>query len=319
MGKKKKEVVVLNQTELMPTTIGSINARQGSPIVVIVIILIFVAGIFSLDYIVAWLNPEKEITPFVPNTPSPGTPTNPDSPGEQLENQKYELTNDLSISVGTITFNSFVIDTSNNVIRFNGVTSGTSTLLATHNYYLELYSSSDILLERIKLSSDSIVQSKSYTYDITKALSGGGIAKISILEIKDEDYNNISLSKKIDSLDALTCTLNNRTIDYLFNSSNNNYLLTKIILREKIYEEDVEYDDLIDKYETINKKYSSIEGVTVELNPLRGGFETEIEIDLSTVNESTYNKDFNDLMYYKKDTEAKKIAFEMAASSYNCK
>lgn len=319
MGKKKKEVVVLNQTELMPTTIGTLNTRQGSPIVVIVIILIFVVGIFSLDYIVAWLNPEKEITPFIPNNPNPGAPTNPDNPSDTTVNQKYELTSDLTISIGTITFNSFVVDTSNNVIRFSAVTSGTSTLLATHNYYLELYSSADILLQRIKLADDSIVQSNSYTYDITKALGEGGIAKVSILEIKDEDYNNVSLTKKIDSLDALTCTLNNRTIDYLFSNSNNTYLLSKIILREKINETDDDYDDLLDKYETINKIYSNVDGITVNLNPSRGGFETNIEIDLAIINESTYSKDFNDLMYYKKGTEAKKIAFEMGASSYNCK
>ena len=319
MGKKKKEMVVLNQTELMPTTIGTVNTRQGSPIVVIVIILIFVVGIFSLDYIVAWLNPEGEIAPVIPNNPTPGTPTNPDNPSDQTVNQKYELTNDLSISIGTITFNSFVIDTSNNVIRFNVVTSGTSTLLATHNYYLEIYSSADILLQRIKLANDSIVQSNSYTYDITKALGEGGIAKLSILEIKDEDYNNIALTKKVDSLDALTCTLNNRTIDYLFSNSNNTYLLSKIVLKEKINETDDDYDDLLGKYETINKKYSSVDGITVNLNPSRGGFETNIEIDLNTINESTYSKDFNDLIYYKKGTEAKKIAFELTASSYNCK
>ena len=319
MRKKKKEVVVLNQTELMPTTIGTVNTRQGSPSVVIVIILIFVVGIFSLDYIGAWLNPEGEIAPVIPNNPTPGTPTNPDNPSDQTVNQKYELTNDLSISIGTITFNSFVIDTSNNVIRFNVVTSGTSTLLATHNYFLEIYSSADILLQRIKLANDSIVQSNSYTYDITKALGEGGIAKLSILEIKDEDYNNIALTKKVDSLDALTCTLNNRTIDYLFSNSNNTYLLSKIVLKEKINETDDDYDDLLGKYETINKKYSSVDGITVNLNPSRGGFETNIEIDLNTINESTYSKDFNDLIYYKKGTEAKKIAFELTASSYNCK
>ena len=316
--KKRKEPVVLNQTELIPTNIGKLNNKQGSPFVVIFIIAIFVVGIFSLDYIVNWLNPETEVRPYIP-TPTPSdTPSTPDNPEDTEDNKKYEITSDLAVVVGTNTFNSFNIDTSLNRITFNAVTQGTSSLLSNHNYYLELYSSSDILLQRIKLPNDSFVDIKNFSYDITKALSSGQIVKLSILEIKDEDYTNITLKNKVNDLDVLTCTLNNQKIEYQFTSENNIYSLNTIIVNHQVFETDTNYDELLDNYEVMKENINAESGITMNLNPSRGGFEAVINISLNDINDNTYQKTFKDLIYYKKGTEAKKIAFELNSSGYTC-
>ncbi len=316
--KKRKEPVVLNQTELIPTNIGKLNNKQGSPFVVIFIIAIFVVGIFSLDYIVNWLNPETEVRPYIP-TPTPSdTPSTPDNPEDTEDNKKYEITSDLAVVVGTNTFNSFNIDTSLNRITFNAVTQGTSSLLSNHNYYLELYSSSDILLQRIKLPNDSFVDIKNFSYDITKALSSGQIVKLSILEIKDEDYTSITLKNKVNDLDVLTCTLNNQKIEYQFTSENNIYSLNTIIVNHQVFETDTNYDELLDNYEVMKENINAESGITMNLNPSRGGFEAVINISLNDINDNTYQKTFKDLIYYKKGTEAKKIAFELNSSGYTC-
>ena len=316
--KKRKEPVVLNQTELIPTNIGKLNNKQGSPFVVIFIIAIFVVGIFSLDYIVNWLNPETEVRPYIP-TPTPSdTPSTPDNPEDTEDNKKYEITSDLAVVVGTNTFNSFNIDTSLNRITFNAVTQGTSSLLSNHNYYLELYSSSDILLQRIKLPNDSFVDIKNFSYDITKALSSGQIVKLSILEIKDEDYTNITLKNKVNDLDVLTCTLNNQKIEYQFTSENNIYSLNTIIVNHQVFETDTNYDELLDNYEVMKENINAESGITMNLNPSRGGFEAVINISLNDINDNTYQKTLKDLIYYKKGTEAKKIAFELNSSGYTC-
>ena len=316
--KRRKEPVVLNQTELIPTNIGKLNNKQGSPFVVIFIIAIFVVGIFSLDYIANWLNPETEVRPYIP-TPTPSdTPSTPDNPEDTEDNKKYEITSDLAVVVGTNTFNSFNIDTSLNTITFNAVTQGTSSLLSNHNYYLELYSSSDILLQRIKLPNDSFVDIKNFSYDITKALSSGQIVKLSILEIKDEDYTSITLKNKVNDLDVLTCTLNNQKIEYQFTSENNIYSLNTIIVNHQVFETDTNYDELLDNYEVMKENINAESGITMNLNPSRGGFEAVINISLNEINDNTYQKTFKDLIYYKKGTEAKKIAFELNSSGYTC-
>ena len=317
MGKKKKEVVVLNQTELMPTNIGTLNTKQGSPIVVLIIILIFVAGIFSLDYIVSWLNPESEVTPYVPN-PTP-TPT-PDTPEDQTKEnaEKHEITSDLAISLGTVTFTSFNVNTSTNTLDFVVKSTGTSNLLVNRNYFIELYSSADILLQRIKLDNIPIVENKSFSYDITSALSTGGINKISILEIKEEDYPSINLTTNAEKVPILTCSLNNTSLEYQFASTTNN-TLEKIIEKRSITETEEDYDELLAKYENLKDELDSIEGVTVEIIPQRGGFKIEIEIDLATIPSDVYKKNFKEVHYYAKDSLAKKISFELSSSSYTCK
>ena len=55
MAKKKKEQIVLNKTELMPTTIGTLDQKENGPIVAIVLIVLFVVCIFLLPYVNEWL------------------------------------------------------------------------------------------------------------------------------------------------------------------------------------------------------------------------------------------------------------------------
>ena len=50
MAKKKKEEIVLNKTELVPTTIGVLDKRENGPIVAIVLIILNAVVIISIIF-----------------------------------------------------------------------------------------------------------------------------------------------------------------------------------------------------------------------------------------------------------------------------
>ena len=54
--KKQKENIVIQPTELVPTTIGTINTKESGPIFVIILIALFLIGIFFLDKVNDFLN-----------------------------------------------------------------------------------------------------------------------------------------------------------------------------------------------------------------------------------------------------------------------
>ena len=68
MAKKKKNVepIVISDTELIPTTIGSFETKQNGPVFAFIWIFIFILVIFGLPYITALI--ENQELPIFSNT-----------------------------------------------------------------------------------------------------------------------------------------------------------------------------------------------------------------------------------------------------------
>ena len=117
MAKKKKEEIVLNKTELVPTTIGVLDKRENGPIVAIVLIILFVVCIFLLPYFNEWLNGVDTVVETPTDTPSPSID---DEPNEDPapETQYYPISSDLSIDIDGYSFSSFVIQNNNQTLSY---------------------------------------------------------------------------------------------------------------------------------------------------------------------------------------------------------
>lgn len=318
MAKKKKEEIVLNKTELVPTTIGVLDKRENGPIVAIVLIILFVVCIFLLPYFNEWLNGVDTVVETPTDTPSPSID---DEPNEDPapETQYYPISSDLSIDIDGYSFSSFVIQNNNQTLSYTITnTSGEANYFETHNYFMELYSGENELLQRIKLSRDDIVGSSTFTVDISSAIANGTVTQVAIKEILVEDYPSVSLSTNTAGVSYLTCTKDSQTLTYYFTEQNDTYALNEIRERTTFLNTAADYNATLESYTTLVASLNSVTGITSSLLPTTTGFTYELTLQLGSVTSTTMNRYFTDSVYYAANTEAKEIAFELESDNYTC-
>lgn len=317
---KKKEPIVLNKTELMPTNLGSMKQKESGLIITVIIIVLFVSAILFLPMIEQWLNPFD-------NTPIPYQPiakeeeeTPPEEPETQVE-KYYDLTDDLAITIQGFTFQNFLVNETAQTMSLDVInTTGSANYFVNKNYYIQYYSKTNELLGRSKLTSEEIVSRISSTYEISNVLKNGKIAKISIREIKEEEYPNVVLGTDVNGNYVLLCEKDNQTLTYSFTKSGQTYALEKIEETQMYSTTDEDYQHYLDFYNNRISSLKNTKGVQASLNPIVTGFEFILEADLKEISASDYQKNFSkDAIYYKEKTDAKQIAFEKSSSNYLCK
>ena len=140
-GKKKERTNRFNKTELMPTTIGTLDQKENGPIVAIVLIVLFVVCIFLLPYVNEWLQEPDQITTSPPSTTTPSDDEpNVDEPTDDVT--YYTISNDLTIDLEGFQFSSFAVNSTNQTLNFTLTNvSGEEDFFETSNYFMELYSS----------------------------------------------------------------------------------------------------------------------------------------------------------------------------------
>ena len=145
MAKNKIKIknMKLEQNELSATTIGVFENRKKSSIGVFVLLGIFVAVVF-----------------YLPSTSKPNEPVLPPSTDDEpnYNNEFYTLSADLKIEREDIVVSQFVVDNLTNKINFvvtNALNKHQS--MEALNYYLELYSEEQTLLERVKINCSLVV------------------------------------------------------------------------------------------------------------------------------------------------------------------
>lgn len=313
--KKQNEKIILNHEELMPTTIGSLNTKENGPIVVLGILIFFGICIISLPYINTWIskitNPEVDIGQTNHNKENKSTDI------EEPKNEEYyTISKSLNVAIDKFSVNNFEIDTTKQNITFTVTNNGgNNNYFKENNYYLELYSSDKKLLQRIKLQNDVIESSKKYTYQVSSALKNGTIALLMFKNISSIEYPNVALNSN-----TLICQKNNQTLTYSFNTSaSNTKVLSKV--EENITESNTSstYTSDLEKYTNLSDSLANVNGVSIKLLPTSNGFSYAATIDLTKIDETNLNRYFKDMIYYKKDTEAKVISFELSSSDYECK
>lgn len=313
MAKKTKnnyKNVKINEEEFATTTIGELdNAEQSMTFVFILfgIILIFV---FCLPSIVNLIKKNDEKIDYSINKKEEKEKT----PEENTEKEQfYTLTNDLSIMLNNdITIHHFSLD--NDTINFQVTNNGDKRYsFLEEKYFLELYTVDNTLLERIWLG-DIIISkndgNKNYEYTLNDSVSEN-VNKLLFVKKEETDYPNIILEKNENNEEVLTCSNKTETITYKFQN-------------EKLYEigdvvnyslSETDYQGNFNNYRTQSNYLNSLEGITSVFVDNTNSFIVNTSIDLKSVKETNLNNS----KYYRKDTLAKVVDFEMEAQGFRCK
>jgi len=315
--KKKKEPIVINNTPLVPTTIGIIETKENGPIFAIVWILIFVAGIIGLPYITNWINGNNFLVPNVtPNKPS--TPSTPSEPEQKIV--YYDFIDSTKVELEGFVLSAFLIDKNTNNLSFQITNrSGKANFFRTHNYFLEIYTKESTLLQRLKIPNKDLTGTMNLSFDISNGLANGDATKFTIVPKEVKDYPQVSLNTNEEKEPILQCVLNDDSVTYTFKEKDGVYNLKKISELREVKNNDATYDDLLDEYTLLAESLNKVNGISTYLLPINTGFSLEISIDLEKISSQDYRRYFNGDIYYAEDVEAKQIAFELETLGYSCK
>lgn len=309
MAKKEKNIVLEN-IELKPQTIGLVAKKKSNMGRVLIIFVAFLLAIVFLP----------EITLYLNNLTGKYTPsTIKDS---KTDNKKHTGSKDSKEIVYTPLSGDSIIDEDNykitnfsfinNIITFELTNKTDNTLdLTSNNYYLETYDENKTLLERFKIDVP-VIKSKGTT-SLSTSVTNNNITYVVFSKKNIDDYPVVDLNTDQNGYATLECSKDNQTIKYYFKDD----LLYK--LEDKFnynYDpNDIGYNELLNKYQTRATSYDLIKGVSTSFNSSTNGFSTVVEVDLKIA-------DLNELKenhYYKVETMAKVVSFEMQTYLYDCK
>ena len=303
---KKKKVVIIDE-ELTPTVLKTIKEKKGSVIWLIFIFAIFVAAVIYLPDIAVYVNDYLNPTVSTPNIPSGTDNGSNDNEEEGEEVIKYDFTSELQITDGDILLSDFAI--TNNELTFRITNNGTETLdFSELNYFLELYNSNLMLLQRIMVSDITIASGRNTTvsYDLTNV----NVSSLSFEQITEDGYPAHILTTDENGNATLTCVKNYETVNYLLINNQVQTIEDTFVVSAT----DENYSTLYSSYQALATTYNTIGGITSNVSVENNVLTFRTDINLSTVSEGT----FNNIIYYPKDTDAKVINFELEANGYTC-
>ena len=311
MAKKKKEPVVIDQTELKSTTIGVLETKESGPWAAIIIIGLLLIGIFFLDDIREFINNGGLSNIPIANPQTPTSSEQEEEPKEEepREMQYYELVNSPVVKMEDYELGGVTI--ANHTLTFQIENKGgVGNYLMNHDYYIELYDTEKTLLERFKIENINISTSHTFTYE-TKTTNA---TYFTLHLMTESDYPAIVL-KKEDGVTYLKCDKNNETITYYFDNKNE---LTNLEYMLRVPETENDYETLFDHYLNLTDTYNRINGVESDAYPSATGFEYYVNINLNTIPNITYQSQFTERKYYDNHTSARLISFELESSGYTC-
>lgn len=303
LSRKNKKEIVINKEELKPTVLYTIKERKVNILAILLLFGLFIGVIYYLPQ----LNEMYQAYKKGQTTTPVKKPTLPSTGDEQKEEDKYRYSRDLAITTEEFTLSNFSL--ANNVFRFT-ITNEKSVEadLKNLNYFLEIYSASDKLLKRIKIGEDILKgnETREYSY----AFTDSSISYFELRPIKEDDYEEITLSKDANNKSILTCTMKNDKIIYNFTNDE----LTTIAETNTMTNTETNYQSELTKYQNQVNVWTNLPGITNNLNATASNFTYSIIIDVN----SASMDDLNNLNYYKAKTAPKVINFEMNARGYTC-
>ncbi len=315
MAKKDKQNIVIVDKELTPTIIGKLDKTEKSPALLIIIFIIFIAvAIFLPDitgYVESYLNGNKQNIPSNPsNNYNDNNNTEKPNVGEEIT--YYDYATDLSILTDLFTMSNIVL--SENKIYFDLTNTTNSILnLNDYKYFLEIYSSENTLIQRIKISYDTIDSSftKSYNYDLDDGVADS-LAKLLIVSKQESDYPEVNLSSDADGNGLLVCTKDYETITYTF--GNNLLISINDIVNYQFNNSDT-YSMALQSYQVLAATYNNYEGVSSTLITSETGFTYTTLIDLRNAD----IKNIENNNYYNYRAQAKTVKFETESNGFSCR
>ena len=177
--KKNNEPIVIDNRELMSTSLGSLDNKDNGLIIVVIVLILFMLCIVFLPNITALFNKEDMVSI---STTEKKTNTNNEEETVEEKDVYYDLSNELKVDIPNYTLSNFNVDKINKRLTFTETfVKGDSSYLMKHNYYIELYNNELTFLGRVKITNKVITKEYNESLDISKSLEIGNIEKIVIM------------------------------------------------------------------------------------------------------------------------------------------
>lgn len=313
MAKKEKfnsKNIKINEEELSITKIGELETSEQSPMFILILFGVILIFIFFLPTIVNLIKGPNEKPDYsLINKPQEN---NPEEEPKEIENSYYNFSDALSIDLEeNIKINEFSLMGNTLSFKVNNARD-TRFSFQTDNYFLELYSEEDTLLERIFLG-DTYVSRETdvvitYTLHSNTALQ---MKKLLFSKKKIADYPNVTLEKNDNEEEVLTCTKDTENLTYKFQTEKLFSISHVINYSSNISN----YESLLNSWQTNAEKLNNKEGITSIFVNAGNGFVVNTSIDLKNAKLN----DIENTSYYPNETLAKVVSFEMEARGFNCK
>ena len=301
MARKKK--VVISDQELTPTVLATIEEKKFNLLSLILLFAIFGGVVFYLPEISTYV--EQYLNPSPSTSVKPSVKDTNDN-DEQVEIEKYPYTLTLSITKGKMTLSNFSI--TNDYLSLQIANSDNVALdMDEYNYYLEMYSEDDTLLQRIKMDDFKVGASSSIM--MSYSIKASEIAYFTFLEISEEEYPSFIPIADANKEAVFICQKDTETINYKL-KDNKLYAIEDIFMIQNTEEN---FTTLLGTYQSLAATYNAMNGVVSEVTNDGNILRFITNMDLTVNNSLTISK-----IIYPKDTDAKVIKFELSSKGYTC-
>lgn len=307
MAKKKVENIIINDEELIPTTLGEYKEKTTNPVFLFVVITLFVLIAFFLPNIQTYINK------FFGNSSS----TNPSAP---VDNDKDKIDPDVDVNVERFEINS-TEEMKNNLVSFNDVkldnniltmkiVNISSTQLNLNNYYVEIYSSENTFLQRIRIGNKEL--SPNGSINISSTVKDGA-HKFSFVMKTENEFPDVKLTYDENARASLRCTNLNHDYEYIFVNDQ----LSDVIYTYKETNDSANYLSNLSTYQKLVDSNRAVNGVTPSILIDDGNtyFRYVYKVDLTIVNPT----DITDENIYSVKTAPKVVKFNTEANGFTCK
>lgn len=292
-----------------PIILGTLRKEKSSkPIFVFLVFILIISATFGLPYLQEYAKDPNTIL---------GKVYNMFFKEENVEKEDTTITRYTLNENTNILFNNIILSNvkiNNNNIKFDLVnTTANSIILDTTNYYLEITNENNNLIKRVKLLGNITREKNTIEYDFSN-IRFSNIAYygnvVTFTNYEDIEFNVTELG-----IANLTCSINTNIYKYTFED-----LSLKSLIHNYKYNNISDIDKYIEKfnfYTNKSKKINQQEPAISNINEMNNGFEFVTSLDLSKIDINDFGE-YIDYNYYKLDTEAKKVKYEMEAKGYKC-
>lgn len=284
---------------------------------------ILIAGIiFALPSIQKLVNDYRNGGVVLSNKNNPPQEVKPKEEEKKEEITYFDFNGDTTVSINKLTLNNFSKETVNSKYYLDLTVLNKDN--RNYNYedkiFIELYNANDTLLSRVLLESTVGVaaSSSSRVSLLINEKAYQEVAKFLVKTIPVSDYPQIDIAENLKDQEVLTCSLNSEKNIYTFKEYKLVSIDSTIDFLKDSYLSQTEYAADLATYRQKSAAYGLYNGISSSIVDAEDGFTLAIKIDSSTVSLEDL-KEMDNRGFYKGDTLAKEIAFEMAARGYTCK
>ena len=313
MAKKNNKVVIEN-IELKPQVIGTVQKKKNNIGRVLVIFVVFILTILYLPNVTVYINDLLGIETSSSILDINNDDTEEPKKDNEISDSKeisYTLFNETAeINNGDYKVNNFLIV--NNELSFNVVNNLDKRLdLSKERLYLETYNENKTLINRYKVDVNVLGAKKSETLKLS--LNNPTINYITFVSKTVNDYPVIELKKDDLGYSKIACNKNSTTYTYTFKNDELVKVKEEIIYNFNVT--DINYTNEFNKYQSKCTSYDVIKGIDTSFNNSTNGFTAVIDVDLTILNKD----DVDEKYYYSYKEMPKVVNFEMQTYGFSCK